>query len=125
MYKFILKNAQKLKNYIEEKTLLTLNDIYLENNFKFHYSQYLDGKDRLINIYTRFKENEKIIKILIHNLKETNKKEQAELIDNNLYKKMNLKIIIPPMIIINILNYPMVSTYTIFQAKMKIVSRNH
>ena len=87
LYKFILKNAQKLKNYIEEKTLLALNDIYLENNFKFHYSQYLDGKDRLINIYTRFKENEKIIKILIHNLKEINKKEQAELIENNLYNE--------------------------------------
>ena len=85
LMKFVLKSAMVLKNFISEKTLNLLNDISIENSFKFHLKQYINGKDRIINIYNRFKNNENIIKLLIEYLLENNKKEQAKLIQENKY----------------------------------------
>ena len=85
LMKFVLKSAMVLKNFIGEKTLNLLNDISIENSFKFHLKQYIKGKDRIINIYNRFKNNENIIKLLIEYLLENNKKEQAKLIQENKY----------------------------------------
>ena len=87
LMKFVLKSAMVLKNFISEKTLNLLNDISIENSFKFHLKQYINGKDRIINIYNRFKNNENIIKLLIEYLLENNKKEQAKLIHENKYNE--------------------------------------
>ena len=87
LMKFVLKSAMVLKNFISEKTLNLLNDISIENSFKFHLKQYINGKDRIINIYNRFKNNENIIKLLIEYLLENNKKEQAKLIQENKYNE--------------------------------------
>ena len=85
--KFIIKNCNELKNYINNSTLNILNNISIENSFKFHLLQYENGKDRLINIYTKFKSNENIIKLLINFLNEKNKKKQAELIEQKNYNE--------------------------------------
>ena len=85
--KFILKNAKVLNKYIKESTLNLLNNISIENSFKFHLNQYISGKDRLINIYYKYKDHENIIKLLIKYLLENNKKEQAQLILENKYNE--------------------------------------
>ena len=85
--KFILKNANFLNKYINKKTLDIFNDISIENSFNFHLRQYKNGKDRLINIYNKFKDNKKIIDLLINYLSENNKKEQAKLIQENNYNE--------------------------------------
>ncbi len=85
--KFILKNAKVLNNYIKESTLKLLNNISIENSFKFHLNQYISGKDRLINIYYKYKDHENIIKLLIKYLLENNKKEQAQLILESKYNE--------------------------------------
>ena len=85
--KFILKNAKVLNNYIKENTLNLLNNISIENSFKFHLNQYITGKDRLINIYNKYKDHDNIIKLLIKYLLENNKKEQAKLIQENKYNE--------------------------------------
>ena len=85
--KFILKNAKVLNNCIKESTLNLLNNISIENSFKFHLNQYISGKDRLINIYYKYKDHENIIKLLIKYLLENNKKEQAQLILENKYNE--------------------------------------
>ena len=85
--KFILKNAKVLNNYIKENTLNILKNISIENSYKFHLNQYINGKDRLINIYNKYKEHEHIIKSLINYLLENNKKEQAKLIEENKYNE--------------------------------------
>ena len=85
--KFILKNAKVLNKYIKESTLNLLNNISIENSFKFHLNQYISGKDRLINIYYKYKDHENIIKLLIKYLLENNKKEQAKLIEENKYNE--------------------------------------
>ena len=85
--KFILKNAKVLDKYIKEITLNLLNNISIENSFKFHLNQYIIGKDRLINIYNKYKDHENIIKLLIKYLLENNKKEQAQLILENKYNE--------------------------------------
>ena len=85
--KFILKNAKVLNKYIKESTLNLLNNISIENSFKFHLNQYISGKDRLINIYYKYKDHENIIKLLIKYLLENNKKEQAQLIQENKYNE--------------------------------------
>ena len=85
--KFILKNAKVLNKYIKESTLNLLNNISIENSFKFHLNQYISGKDRLINIYNKYKAHENIIKLLTKYLLENNKKEQAQLIQENKYNE--------------------------------------
>ena len=85
--KFILKNAKVLDKYIKEITLNLLNNISIENSFKFHLNQYIIGKDRLINIYNKYKDHENIIKLLIKYLLENNKTEQAKLIQENKYNE--------------------------------------
>ena len=85
--KFILKNAKVLNKYIKESTLNLLNNISIENSFKFHLNQYISGKDRLINIYYKYKAHENIIKLLTKYLLENNKKEQAKLIQENKYNE--------------------------------------
>ena len=85
--KFILKNAKVLNKYIKESTLNLLNNISIENSFKFHLNQYISGKDRLINIYNKYKDHDNIIKLLIKYLLENNKKEQAQLIQENKYNE--------------------------------------
>ena len=87
LMKFILKNAKVLNKYIKESTLNILNNISIENSFKFHLNQYIIGKDRLINIYYKYKDHENIIKLLIKYLLENNKKEQAQLILENKYNE--------------------------------------
>ena len=85
--KFILKNAKVLDKYIKEITLNLLNNISIENSFKFHLNQYISGKDRLINIYYKYKDHENIIKLLIKYLLKNNKTEQAKLIQENKYNE--------------------------------------
>ena len=87
MMKFIIKNANFLGKYIKEKTLEIFNDMSIENSYKFHLGQYINGKDRLINIYNKYKSNKKIINLLIKYLEENNKKEQAKLIKENKYNE--------------------------------------
>ena len=87
MMKFIIKNANFLGKYIKEKTLDIFNDMSIENSYKFHLGQYINGKDRLINIYNKYKSNKKIINLLIKYLEENNKKEQAKLIKENKYNE--------------------------------------
>jgi hypothetical protein len=85
--KFILKYSKLLKDYINEKTLFILNEFSIENSYKFHLNQYKLGKDRLINIYNKFKDKEKIIKLLVNYLIDNNKSEQAKLIENYSYNE--------------------------------------
>ena len=87
LIKFIIKNAKILNNNIKEQTLNILNKLSIENNFKFHLNQYKAGKDRLINIYHQYKDNENIIKLLINYLLDNNKKEQAKLIEERKYNE--------------------------------------
>ena len=89
LMKFILKNAIIFNKYIKEKTLNILNNIFIENSFNFHLNQYIIGKDRIINIYNRFKNNENAIQLLIKYLLENDKKEQAKLIQENKYNEEN------------------------------------
>ena len=89
LMKFILKNAIIFNKYIKEKTLNILNNIFIENSFNFHLNQYIIGKDRIINIYNRFKNNENAMQLLIKYLLENDKKEQAKLIQENKYNEEN------------------------------------
>ena len=89
LMKFILKNAIIFNKYIKEKTLNILNNIFIENSLKFHLNQYIIGKDRIINIYNRFKNNENAMQLLIKYLLENDKKEQAKLIQENKYNEEN------------------------------------
>ena len=89
LMKFILKNAVMFNKYIKEKTLNILNNIFIENSLKFHLNQYIIGKDRIINIYNRFKNNENAMQLLIKYLLENDKKEQAKLIQENKYNEEN------------------------------------
>ena len=86
--KFIIKHASFIDDYIERETLYTLNDISIENTFTFYINQYTERKNRLINIYNMFRDNKKIISMLVYILKNKLKKEkQAELIEQNLYNE--------------------------------------
>ena len=86
--KFLIKNASFIDDYIEKETLFLLNELYIENTFYFYINQYIEGKNRLINIYNMFKNNKKIINILIYILKNKLKKEkQAELIEKRNYNE--------------------------------------
>ena len=87
LMKFILKNAKVLSNYIKDNTITILNNISIDNSYKFHMKQYNTGKDRLINIYIRYKDNEAIMKQLVNYLKKNNKSEQAKLIEDNKYNE--------------------------------------
>lgn len=85
--KFILKHAKFLFQYIKEETLNIFNEISIENSYKFHMKQYTNGKDRLINIYYKFKHNKKIIDLLINYLSQNNKEQQAKLIKEDTYNE--------------------------------------
>ena len=61
--KFLIKNASFIDDYIEKETLFILNELSIENTFYFYINQYIEGKNRLINIYNMFKDNKKIINI--------------------------------------------------------------
>ena len=87
IYKFLIKHANLFDNYIEKETLFALDKISIENSFKFYINQYIEGKNRLINIYNMFKENENLINKIIKILKNKKKERQAELIEQNLYNE--------------------------------------
>ena len=88
--KLIIKNANFIDDYINEDTLFLLNEFSIENCFSFYISRYMEGKNRLINIYNMFKDNKKIINNLVYILKNKLKKnKQAELIQQNIYNEEN------------------------------------
>ena len=86
--KFIIKQSKFIDDYIEKDTLYKLNEFSIENAFTFHLRQYIEGKNRLINLYNMFKTNQKIINELSNCLKKKlDKVKQAELIEKNLYNE--------------------------------------
>ena len=86
--KFLVKNSKTLDDYIQKDTLYKLNEFSVENSFTFYLNQYIEGKNRLINIYNMFKTNRKIIKELSNCLKnKLNKVKQSELIEQNIYNE--------------------------------------
>ena len=86
--KFIVKHSKTLDDYIQKDTLYKLNEFSVESSFSFYLNQYIEGKNRLINIYNMFKTNQKIIKDLSNCLKnKLNKVKQAELIEQNIYNE--------------------------------------
>ena len=86
--KFMIKNASFIDDYIQKETLFLLNEFSTESIFCFYINQYIEGKNRLINIYNMFKNNTKIIKMLVNILKKRLKKEkQADLIEKNNYNE--------------------------------------
>lgn len=86
--KFIIKHAGFIDQYIKLDTLNILNEFSIENSFSFYVSQYMEGKNRLINVYNMFKSKRKIINYLVNILKnKLNKEKQAELIQNDTYNE--------------------------------------
>ena len=86
--KFIIKHASFIDDYIKSDTLNTLNEFSIENSFSFYVSQYMEGKNRLINVYNMFKTKRKVINYLVNILKnKLNKEKQAELIQNDTYNE--------------------------------------
>jgi len=86
--KFIIKHASYIDDHIKSDTLHILNEFSIENSFYFYISQYMEGKNRLINVYNMFKTNPKEIKFLVNILKnKLNKEKQAELIQNDTYNE--------------------------------------
>ena len=86
--KFIIKYANFIDDYIKLDTLNILNEFSIENAFSFYVGQYMEGKNRLINVYNMFKTKSKIINYLINILKnKLNKEKQAELIQNGTYNE--------------------------------------
>ena len=88
IYKFIIENASFFDNYIEKDTLFELDRISIENTFWFYINEYKEGKNRLINLYNLFKNNENIINKLVDYLRNKLKKgKQAKLIEQNIYNE--------------------------------------
>ena len=86
--KFIIRNAKFIDDYIQKETLFILNEFSIENSFTFYLNHYIEGKNRLINIYNMFKTNKKFINVLSDRLKnKLNKVKQAELIEQNIYNE--------------------------------------
>ena len=86
--KFIIKHASFIDEYINVDTLNILNEFSIENSFAFYVSQYMEGKNRLINVYNMFKTKRKVINYLVNILKnKLNKEKQAELIQNDTYNE--------------------------------------
>lgn len=67
--KFIIKHASFIDDYIKSDTLNILNEFSIENSFSFYVSQYMEGKNRLINVYNMFKTKRKVINYLVNILK--------------------------------------------------------
>ena len=89
IYKFLIKHASLFDDYIEKETLFALDKISKENCFTFYINQYFEGKNRLINIYHMFKDNQNLINKLVDNLRNKKKEKQAELIEQNKYNEEN------------------------------------
>ena len=86
--KFIIKYANFIDDYINKETLYKLNELSIESSFSFYVANYMEGKSRLINVYYMFKNNNKVIQMLVSILKNKLKKEkQAELIEKNIYNE--------------------------------------
>ena len=89
IYKFLIKHASLFDDYVEKETLFALDKISKENCFTFYINQYFEGKNRLINIYNMFKDNQNLINKLVDNLRNKKKEKQAELIEQNKYNEEN------------------------------------